>query len=228
MLTEKEISIVENKINYVFKEKKLIQTAFVHSSMINVNNNESNERLEFLGDSILNFITTEYLYKNFMQDEGHLSKAKAYLVSSKNLSRFIKDSGLIKFLHSKTFNPANSENVMCDLFESILGAIYLDSDDIAVCKNFVISKLNYNQENLTKINEEMQDYKTKLQELVQKNPKDKLEYVVVEKTGPAHDPKFTIVCTINGEKISKATSHSKKDAENKCARLALEVLNNKN
>ncbi len=228
MLNEKEILVIQEKIGYTFKDKELLNTAFVHSSMASFINHESNERLEFLGDSILNFITTEYLYQNFLQDEGHLSKAKAYLVSAKNLSKFIKNTGVIKFLHSKTFNPSTSENVMCDLFESILGAIYLDSKSIDTCKTYVIENLKYKDEDLNKIYEEMQDFKTKLQEMVQKNPKDKLEYVVAMKNGPAHDPQFTMVCMINGEEISKATSHSKKDAENKCAKLALEVLSNKN
>ena len=228
MLLEKEISIIENKLGYEFKDKELVKTAFVHSSMANILNIKSNERLEFLGDSILNFITTEYLYKTFLQDEGHLSKAKAYLVSAKNLSAYIKEVDIINFLHCKTFNPANSENVMCDLFEAILGAIYLDCTDIDVCREFVISRLKYKEQDLTTIYEEMQDFKTALQELVQKNPKDKLEYVVLEKVGPAHDPQFTIKCTINGVELSKAVSHSKKDAENKCAKLAYEQLTSKN
>ena len=228
MLNEKEISIIEQKIGYEFQNKELLRTAFVHSSMALIENHESNERLEFLGDSILNFITTEYLYQKFLQDEGHLSKAKAYLVSAKNLSRYIKRVGVINFLHCKTFNPSNSENVMCDLFESILGAIYLDSKNIDICKNYVINKLNYDDEDLTSIYEEMQDYKTRLQEFVQKNPKDKLEYAVVEKNGPAHNPQFTIACLINEQEISRATSHNKKDAENKCAKLALKVLESNN
>lgn len=227
MITQTEINAIEEKIGYKFKNKELIKTAFVHSSMVSSFNHISNERLEFLGDSVLNFITTEYLYQTFASDEGHLSKAKAYLVSAKNLSHYIKNVGIIKYLHCKTFNPSNSENVMCDLFESILGAIYLDSNDIGICRNFVIDRLSYKQQNLSTIYEEMQDYKTMLQELVQQNIKNKLDYEVVNKNGPAHDPEFTMVCKINDEVVSTATSHSKKDAENKCAKIAYEKLTNK-
>lgn len=228
MLTNKEVEIIESKIGYNFSNKQLLKTSFMHSSRANMLAVESNERLEFLGDSILNFITTEFLYNHFNQAEGYLSKAKAYLVSAKYLSKYIKSIEVINFLHCKTFNPATSENVMGDLFEAILGAIYLDCKDMNICRSFVIERLNFTTQTLQQINDDMQDYKTRLQELVQQNPKDTLEYRVLGKTGPAHMPVFEIGCFINNEQVSYASSSNKKDAENLCAKIAYDKISSKN
>lgn len=227
MLSQKEILDIENKIGYEFKNKLLLEIAFTHSSVANLINKESNERLEFLGDSILNFLTTEYLYNRFHKQEGFLSKAKAYLVSSKYLSKYIKSLNVINYLHCKTFNPAVSENVMCDLFEAILGAIYLDCNNIDLIRDFIITKLNFDKQDLEHIFDEMQDYKTKLQELIQQNPKDKLEYRVLGKSGPAHQPEFVVGVFVNDQEISVAKANGKKEAENLSAKLAYEILKNK-
>ena len=228
MLTNNEINDIQNKIGYKFNNLDLLNTAFTHSSVANSTGNVSNERLEFLGDSILNFVTTEFLYNNYGENEGLLSKAKAYLVSAKYLSLYIKKINVINYLHCKTFNPSSSENVMGDLFEAILGAIYEDCLDVNVCKQFVFSSLNCTKETLERINEDMFDYKTKLQELVQENPKNTLKYVVLGKTGLAHKPEYEVAIFVNNEEIARAKSVGKKEAEVKCAKLAFNVLSNKN
>lgn len=228
MLTEKEINLIEEKLGYKFNNKELLKIAFTHSSVANLLNQKSNERLEFLGDSILNFTTTEFLFNNFQQNEGYLSKAKSYLVSAKYLSIYIKSIGVINYLHCKTFNPTNNENVMGDLFEAILGAIYLDCKDIDYCKKFIIDRLQFNNQTLDTIYDEMQDYKTLLQEYVQGKHFKQLEYKVLEKSGPAHNPEFTIACLIDGEIMGKAKSNNKKTAENLSAKMAYQKMVDKN
>lgn len=226
MLSNKEILDIQSKIGYSFKDVNLLKVAFMHSSVANQIGSESNERLEFLGDSILNFVTTEFLYNNFNQSEGFLSKAKAYLVSAKYLSKFIKSINVINYLHCKTFNPSYSQNVMGDLFEAILGAIYMDCLDINVCKKYVIEKLNFNEQTLQHIYDEMEDFKSKLQELIQKNPKSKLEYKLLSKTGLAHCPNFEVGLFINDELFYKSIASNKKIAENECAKYAYLKLSN--
>ena len=121
MLNEKQIVQIQQIINYEFKNKELLKTAFTHSSFAYTHNLKSNERLEFLGDSVLNICTTKFLFDNFDFDEGVSSKIRAYLVSSEYVCEYIKSKDLEKFLLCDNFNPANSTNVMGDLFEAIVG-----------------------------------------------------------------------------------------------------------
>lgn len=239
MLNQNEILQIEKIIGYQFKNKDLLKTAFTHSSFAYSHNQTSNERLEFLGDSVLNLCTTEYLFKNFDFDEGVSSKIRAYLVSSEYVCEYIKSNNLEKFLQCDNFNPANSTNVMCDLFEAIVGAMYLDSG-FEQCKKFIYASLKYSKElvenvkliivenvnpkttenvNLTK-----RDYKSELQEYLQQFENMNLEYVQKDKKGPAHQPIYTMAVKINDDFYGKADGKRKKDAENIAAKLTLEML----
>lgn len=222
MLSETQIKIIQQKIGYCFKNTSLLQTAFTHSSYAFSHKLESNERLEFLGDSVLNFCTTMFLYDNFSLSEGDSSKIRAYLVSSDNVSKFIFDNKIEDFLFCDNFNPKNSINVMGDLYEAIVGAIFKDSG-LDACKKFIYSSLNYSTDLIKQIIKNKKDYKTELQEFVQANG-GKLEYNLLSKTGPAHNPEFLVEVVIDGVKHAKAMAHSKKEAENVCAKLALEKL----
>ena len=221
------IEKVEKILGYKFKDKLLIATAFCHSSFANNHNQKSNERLEFLGDSLLNFITTEYLYENYDFSEGESSKLKAYLVSAEYLSKTIDNLDLIQFLQCENKNIQKSKNVKCDLFEAILGAIYQDSKNIQVIKDFIYKNLDYTSQNIEKIIHQVVDYKTKLQEFVQQNGKNTILYELTGKTGEAHSPQFKICLKIDGKKICENIASSKKLAENMCAKQAL-ILFNKN
>lgn len=221
MLNLVDIQNIEQKLNYTYKNKNLLIRAFTHSSFANKNHIESNERLEFLGDSLLNLITTTYLYENCNYDEGTMSKIRAFLVSSNNLSKYIKSNNLIDYLKSDTFNPSNNTNVMGDLYESILASMFLDSDYL-VAKTFVATTLNYSKNLIEFVYTHTQDYKTKLQEIVQQNPNNKLEYIVINKSGPAHNPQFEVAITLNGRQLATAIASNKKQAENACAKQIID------
>lgn len=214
---------IEEKINYHFKNISLLETAFTHSSYAFSHSTESNERLEFLGDSVLNFCTTMFLFDNFNLSEGASSKIRAYLVSSENVSKFVFNNRLENYLLCDNFNPQNSSNVMGDLYEAIVGAMLKDSN-LETCKNFIYKSLNYSTQLIENIQSKTKDYKTELQELVQSKQNESLEYVLISQTGPAHLPEFTVEVNINGVSMGRATAHNKKEAENECARQALEKL----
>lgn len=226
MLNSKDIETIEKCIDYHFKNVSLLNTAFTHSSYAFNNNIESNERLEFLGDSALNFCTTMYLYNNFNLSEGVSSKIRAYLVSSENVSKFISNNNLENYLLCNNFNPKKSINVMGDLYEAIVGAILKDSN-IECCKNFVYSSLKFNPALIDDIKNKTKDYKTELQEHVQQFGQ-KLEYILLEKMGPAHMPLFTVQVKIEDKLYAKATANSKKEAENISAKQTLEIIKNIN
>ena len=214
---------LERCLNYIFKDKSLLATAFTHSSSAYIHHIESNERLEFLGDSLLNYVVTDYLFRNYKENEGFLSKIKANLVSAENLSTIIKKMNVLQFLKSENFNPSNSMNVECDLFEAIVGAMYLDSS-FEQAKKFIYEHLNLSKQQIEIVMKNFVDYKTKLQELVQKGGKNTIEYILIEKSGKAHEPYFTILLKIDGKEICTNSAKSKRLAESLCAKQAFEEL----
>lgn len=216
-----EIEKIEQTIGYTFKNKNYLKVAFTHSSYGHLNNVEYNERQEFLGDSLLNLITTTFLYANTSYSEGEMSKIRAYLVSCENLSEVVSQLGLINFLKVSSFNPKQSKNAMGDLFEALIGGIYLDSD-YKTAETFVLNKLQYSKELINKVYSNFSDYKTKLQEIVQQNPNNNFKYVLVEKMGPAHKPTFKVAAILNGETLVEKIGKSKKDTENECAKFIIE------
>lgn len=220
-MQEHEIKEIEQIIGYTFKNKQFLITAFTHSSYAHLNNKESNERQEFLGDSLLNLITTTFLYNNCSYNEGEMSKIRAYLVSCDNLSELISALKLTKFLKVSSFNPNQSKNAMGDLFEALIAGIYLDSDYKTV-ENFVIEKLKYSRELIDGVYNHLTDYKTKVQEIVQQNLNNKFEYIELEKIGPAHKPTFTIAAVLNGETLVVKSGSNKKETENECAKHIIE------
>lgn len=222
MLNSGQVELIQQKIGYTFKNAAYLQTAFTHSSFAYTHKADSNERLEFLGDSVLNFCTTLFLYDNFSFSEGESSKIRAYLVSSDNVSKFILNNKLQDFLLCDHFNPQNSTNVMGDLFEAIVGAIFLDGG-LDCAKKFIYSNLKYSVKLVNQIVKDKKDYKTELQEFVQADG-GKLEYKLISKTGPAHQPEFLVEVCIDGKSYAKSMAHSKKEAENMCAKVALEKL----
>ena len=223
MLEQKILNDIEEKIGYVFANKSLLEQAFTHSSYANLHGKKSNETLEFLGDSVLNFATTLYIYNNFDYTEGQSSKIRAYLVSSENVSKYIFANKLENYLLCDNFNPHNSTNVMGDLYESIVGAMLVDSN-FEQCKKFIYKSLNYNPQLVNDVITKTKDYKTELQEIVQKKENSKLTYVLVEKSGPPHLPEFCVQVDIDGKLYAKATAHSKKDAENLAAQQTIKLL----
>lgn len=217
------IKKVEEIIGYSFKNKKYLQTAFVHSSYSNEHRIESNERLEFLGDAVIEFIVTEILYLQFHGKEGDMSKIRAMIVSEKPLAEVIEKLGLDKFLLKgvgESKNATESKAVKCDLFEAISGAIYLDGG-IDSTRNFFEKAVGDIIMNL-KINGYDDDPKTKLQEMLKQA---KIVYSTT-KTGEDHKPTYKTSVFINDVKMGTGIGSNKKTAEENAASEAINNLKN--
>lgn len=218
---------VEQRIGYTFRDKELLQTALTHSSYLNEHKDagECNERLEFLGDSVLSLICSDYLYRTLRGDEGDLTKTKALLVCEEALSTFARKLGLGQFLilgkGEAMAGAGNRDSLLCDEIEAILGAVYLDGGyDRA--RDFILPFLMQGRENFR-----LHDYKTRLQEVVQKNKDARLEYVIADQFGPEHEKTFVCHLYLDHNLFSKGEGRSKKAAEQQAARAALELMGGK-
>ena len=212
---------VENILNYSFKDKKLLQKALTHSSYSNEHRVESNERLEFLGDAVVEFIITEILYRGFKGREGDLSKIRALVVSEKPLSEAIDKLGLAQFLLKgvgESRNATESKAIKCDMFEAIVGAIYLDGGIVAAKKFFNLAVGDI-IENI-KLHGFVDDSKSKLQESL---PQAKIVYSTT-KTGADHMPIYKTTVFVNDVKCGTGQGSNKKTAEEQAASVALNNL----
>ncbi|MDD6276646.1 MAG: ribonuclease III [Clostridia bacterium] len=222
-----DISKLEQKINYTFNNKNLLLRALSHSSYVNENGTEckgSNERLEFLGDSVLGFITAENFFKNYTKlPEGELTKLRAAVVCEKSLAGFAREIDLGNFLllgkGEIVTGGKERPSILADAFEALIAAIYLDGG-IESAKTFV---LKYIDEAIRK-HQSFKDYKTMLQEIVQKNPGELIEYVLVGETGPDHDKRFEVEVHLNSNVVGRGIGKSKKKAEQEAAKEALELM----
>ena len=217
-----DISVLEKEIGYTFKNKELLLTALTHSSFYNENKRlrPCNERLEFLGDAVLSVISAEYLYECDTGNEGELSKVRAALVCEEALFEYAETLGNFLFLgRGEEAAGRTRKSTVADATEALLGAIYLDSG-FEDAKKFILPFL---KEKFRKINK-VCDYKTVLQEIVQKSKGEKLSYEIVSESGPAHDRSFVCDVLINSNHISSGRGKSKKAAEQEAARAALELM----
>lgn len=215
----------EKLIGYTFRDKALIERALTHSSFANENHSpkDSNERLEFLGDSVLGFITAEYYYKNSSLPEGELTRLRASTVCEKALFEFSKEIELFRFIHlgkgEENTGGRGRASINSDAFEAVIAAIYLDGG-IEEAKNFVLRFV----EGHAKTQSTYKDCKTKLQEVIQKNPEETLEYVLVGESGPDHNKRFEVEVHLNSNVIGRGSGSSKKNAEQEAAREALALM----
>ena len=219
---------LEQKIDYYFKDKKYLHIALTHSSYSNESNGKYTdyERLEFLGDSILGLVTSDYIFKNFPDlPEGDLTKLRAALVCEKQLSKFAEQLDLqqyIKLSRGERHNRGQCRpSIQADVFEAICAAIYLDSN-YSEAKKFIL-KFIIPAVKDPKI-QDIQDYKTDLQEIIQKNPDEKIRYVLVGESGPDHDKGFTVEVQINNNTVGHGTGKSKKEAEQQAAKETLTLM----
>lgn len=219
---------LEETIGYTFKDKLYIKTAVTHSSYANESKygDKSNERLEFLGDSVLSIVVSDYIFKNCPNyPEGDLSKLRAALVCEKTLSRFAKKIHLGEFLklsHGEENIRGNERpSILADAFEALIAAIYLDGGMEQAAK-FIMEFVKPEIDSPRSFS--FKDYKTTLQEIIQKNPEEKITYVLVGESGPDHDKHFTVEVRLNSNKIGKGGGRSKKEAEQQAAREALELM----
>ncbi len=208
---------IEKIIHYSFKDKNILKTAFTHSSYANEHSVENNERLEFLGDSILNFVVAEELFFKFKESEGKMSKWRSKMVNSDNLSTIIDNLELHKYLLlGKSFkNVKIANSIKENLFESIVGAIYVDSS-LEKAKRFVFRFIQTEKI----IKQKDVDYKTLLQEKVQLVKGSNLVYFTYEL--PDQEDTFCAEVYVNDIFVSRSVASTKKKAQMQCAKLALE------
>ena len=217
------MKVFENNIQYTFKDISLLELALTHSSYANESkvHMKYNERLEFLGDAVLQLITSEKLYtENSDMPEGKMSKQRAALVCEDALAAYSRQIELGRFmlLGKGEENTGGRErpSVLADAFEAVIGAIFLDGG-IEPAKKFV-------RRFIDDAHLSMQDFKTLLQEIIQKNPGERLSYVVVGESGPDHDKSFEVEVRLNSNPIGKGAGRSKKQAEQQAAKEALGLM----
>mgnify|MGYP001028931004 FL=1 len=218
----------EKKIGYEFRNKHLLSTALCHSSYANESKKglQSNERLEFLGDSVLSIVVSEYLYKHFSHmPEGELTKFRASLVCEKSLHKQALKLNLGEYLMlgkgEELTGGRQRPSILADAVEAVIAAIYLDSN-LEQARKFILGMLH--DDMVPEKLEEAKDYKTILQEIIQQNREEKITYCLVEETGPDHDKRFTVEVRLNSNVIGTGTGRSKKDAEQAAAREALALM----
>ena len=229
------MSILEERIGYVFRDRSLLQTALTHSSYSNEFKNKSgavecNERLEFLGDSVLSIIVSEYLFLEQKElPEGALTKMRAELVCGRSLAGFAKsiDLGAFMFLgngEEKNGGRAN-EKILENAFEALLAAIYLDAGEAgkASVSAFLLPLVKKGLEALLAVGHG-KDFKTALQQFVQQTEGDFLEYAVVGESGPDHMKTFFVEARLNSNVIGRGEGRSKREAEQNAARQALSLF----
>lgn len=209
-----------------FKDKNLLKLAFTHKSWINENESkgETNERLEFLGDAVLEFIVSKELYKRFpKEEEGYLTALRANLVNTINLAVVAKKLGIGKklFLSKGEEDGGGRENqsILANTIEAIIGGLYLDSG-IKKTEDFISKFIIVDIEE--KINKPLKDAKSRLQEKVQAQGFPAPKYVVASETGPDHNKTFVISVLVNDKVIGSGSGKNKSEAEQEAARVALE------
>lgn len=221
MKIKQRIKTVEDIIGYVFRDKNLITQALTHSSCRRFNRKiKDNEKLEFLGDSILSACITDILYREHLaQNEGGLTKLRSTITNNKILSETIIKLNLGRSLRMGPGQKAN-ESILSDLFESIVGAVYLDGgyhSAFVMVRNVYVKYWQAVADNNT-------DYKSQMQEYTQSQLKVKPEYQVINVAGPAHRKEFTVGCLVNGKVEGVGKGPNKKQAEQMAAKEALDKL----
>lgn len=217
---------IEAILEYHFRDPSLLEQALTHISYANEKWNDPlrcNERLEFLGDAVLELVTSRFLYERMEVAEGQLSRTRASLVCERSLAAVASEKGLGKYLIlSRGMEMEDGRTrpaILEDLVESLIGAVYLDGgleQASALIHRWILDR--WHQE------DDLRDYKTQLQELVQENPSGTVEYRLEQKSGPAHQPVFTIGVYYNGECFGVGSGTSKKEAEQQAAEEALTRL----
>lgn len=222
------IKDLEAAIGYTFRDISLLQNALTHSSYANERWHDSlasNERLEFLGDSVLGMVTAEHLYRTFPQrPEGELSRLRAELVCETNLARVAAQLELGRHLmlgHGEEQGGGRTrESILADAVESVIAATYLDGGFQPAARlihRFILSDIPVEKPRIV-------DYKTTLQELVQQKKNQTISYTLTGESGPDHAKKFTVEVRINGKPMGSGSGTSKKRAEQDAAQMAYEAL----
>lgn len=217
----------EKRIGYTFKNKEYLEVALSHSSYAYETHSKSNERLEFLGDSVLSLIVSEKLFLTHRKDdEGDLSKIRASLVCENGLFELSKKIDLAKEIRlgrgEEMGGGRNRPSVISDAFEALLAAIFLDSD-FYTAKKWLLDLMEDEFLNLPD-KKRFGDYKTALQEHTQKGTKGKVTYTKISEDGPDHNKHFVCAVFVDEKEIARGDGRTKKEAEQNAAKRALEIL----
>ncbi len=216
---------LEKNIGYKFKNIELLKNALTHTSYAYEHGVPSNEKLEFLGDSILEFVSSEYMYNKYTNlKEGEMTKVRATVVCEQSLYKVAVLHNFSDFLYlgkSEIMTGGNKRPaILADSVEAVIAAIYIDGS-LEDSKRFIIDNLKDEIELATK-HVGQKDYKTVLQEELQKNGDVKIQYKIIKESGPDHDKTFEAEVSLNGKVLAKGKGKSKKEAEMQAAKKALE------
>lgn len=218
----------EHQIKYHYVNGRLMSEALTHSSFVNEGRKhiKNNQRLEFLGDSVLSIIVAQHLFEHYVHlPEGELTKLRASLVCEKSLHKFAQSINLGKYLilgkGEENTGGRERPSILADAFEAVIASIYLDGG-LEKAREFVLRFIptDLDVEKVTYVS----DYKTALQEIIQKNKEEKIEYVIVGEEGPDHNKTFTVEVHLNSNVIGVGQGRSKKQAEQVAAMQALALM----
>lgn len=214
---------LELALGHRFQDMSLLGTAVTHSSFANEQRRgmDYNERLEFLGDSVLSIVVSEYLFTSHKHlPEGELTRIRAALVCEASCFDFAKKIELGKYLRlgrgEDLSGGRTRSSILADAFEAVLAALYLDGG-MEAARAFILPLVKQEQA-------VPEDYKTRLQEIIQQNPEERLSYVVVEESGPDHNKRFVVEVHLNSNVIGRGEGHSKKMAEQQAAKEAMALF----
>jgi ribonuclease III len=222
------LSDLQKVINVTFKDVGFLENAFIHRSFLNENKEKkliSNERLEFLGDTVVSLIISSYIYKTFTNfTEGELTAIRSAVVNTKSLAAAATTLELGNYLKlskgEEDSGGRKNSSLLANTFEALTGAIYLDSG-LTAAERFLEKSLIPSIEQVLN-SKNYKDYKSKLQEKVQEKLKISPVYSLLSSTGPDHAKTFEIAVTVDGRELGKGTGHSKQEAEQEAAKAALE------
>lgn len=218
---------IEKEIGYTFQNKELLKTALTHTSYAYEKHVDSNEKLEFLGDSILEFLSSMYIYSNYPKlKEGEMTKVRAQVVCEASLYKVAKSHNFSDFLRlgksERVVQGQVKPAIMADSVEAVIAAMYIDGGLEPVNK-FIIENLKEEIKQASK-NVGQKDYKTVLQEILQKHGEVYIEYKIIKEKGPDHDKIFDAEVIYNGKILATGEGKSKKNAEMDAAKHAIELL----
>lgn len=227
---EKFAPEIERKLDYRFENRSLMALAFVHRSFINENRNvtEHNERLEFLGDSVLNLLISDYLYRYLPNTpEGDLSYLRSRLVEATSCCVYIQKLDVGSYLllgKGERMNDGRGrDTILADLFEALIGAIYLDGG-LDAARKFLFKNFSPEIDKILKT--PIRNFKADLQDISQKKYKETPQYIVLAEEGPDHSKKFVVSVIISGKEWGRGEGNSKKEAQQQAAERALKAFEN--
>jgi len=229
---ENQFQVLQQEMNITFTNEHLLKQAFTHSSYVNEHRRklfEDNERLEFLGDAVLELTVSQFLFKKYpLMAEGELTKLRAAIVCEPSLVEFANELEFGRFIllgkGEELTGGRERPALLADVFEAFIGALYLDKgidEVIRFLEKVVFPKINAGAFS------HVMDFKSQLQELVQRDGNGIIEYQVLQEKGPAHNREFISMVSLNGQELGTGAGRSKKEAEQHAAKKALDRLNAK-